>query len=402
MTTSLGGAAGASATVAAELLDALPELSDRLVDRVREAEQTYLDSQLLTLDQLRAACTDNLLAVLGVLAGNGPLRPDTARSTGRLKAEQGIPLTALLHAYRLGAQLIWEQILERSAGVAPSDLVQMPAILWAAIDAYSDAAVEGYREAEVLLAHADAEARALLVRTVFDGHVDNPTAIVDAMRALGMPERANFVVVCAEAAELRPTSAGDAATRLADKGIASVWDPRPDNYLGLICARSAADVEAALSEVDAVFALRVGVSRVFGLPTEIAAAVDEARLASRCTPAGAPAVVRYDRLSLAPLLVRLPDAAREVATRVLGPLLDLPDGEREEMLATLEAWFECDGSTAATADRLHYHRNTVLYRLRKIRQLTGRTVEKPIDAAEFYVAIRAVRLLGEPGNATPR
>ncbi|NED63252.1 PucR family transcriptional regulator, partial [Streptomyces sp. SID10244] len=140
---------------------------------------------------------------LTVLAGRGRVRFDVARATGRLKAEQAIPLAALLRAYRLGGQLIWEQMLCGSRGVSPVELLDVPAQLWAAIDTYSDAAVEGYREAEILLTHADAEARALLVRKVFDDHADNPTAIIDAMRALGLPERASYVVVCAGSPESR-------------------------------------------------------------------------------------------------------------------------------------------------------------------------------------------------------
>ncbi|WP_232017171.1 PucR family transcriptional regulator [Gordonia insulae] len=385
-----------AAALAADLLDDLPALTEILVERLQKAEESYLESQLLTLEQLSAACTENLSSILTVLAGRGRVRIDVARATGRLKAEQAIPLPALLRAYRLGGQLIWEQMLHGARGVSPVELLDVPGELWAAIDTYSDAAVEGYREAEILLTHADAEARALLVRTVFDDHSDNPTAIIDAMRALGLPERASFVVVGAEGVESRPATASDTAGRLQSRGITSVWDAQPDGYLGLICGRSDSDVEVALTELGTVFEHRVGVSAPFSMPIGIARAVDEARLARRSAPPGDASLSRYESLTLALLLVRSPDTAREVAARTLGPLLCLPDDEREEMLATLEAWFECDGSTAATAGRLHFHRNTVLYRLRKIRDLTGRSVDKPVDATELYLALRAVRLLGDP------
>ncbi|GAA3723068.1 PucR family transcriptional regulator [Gordonia hankookensis] len=384
-----------AAALAADLLDDLPALTETLVERLQKAEESYLESQLLTLEQLSAACTENLGSILTVLAGRGRVRFDVARATGRLKAEQAIPLAALLRAYRLGGQLIWEQMLCGSRGVSPVELLDVPAQLWAAIDTYSDAAVEGYREAEILLTHADAEARALLVRKVFDDHADNPTAIIDAMRALGLPERASYVVVCAGSPESRSTTASDTAGRLQSKGVTSVWDARPDGYLGLICGRCDADIEAGLTELGSVFDHRVGVSGPFSMPSEIARAVDESRLARRSVPPGAATLSRYESLTLALLLVRSPDTAREVAARTLGPLLDLPEDEREEMLATLEAWFECDGSTAATAKRLHFHRNTVLYRLRKIRDLTNRSVDKPVDATELYLALRSVQLLGD-------
>ena len=65
-------------------------------------------------------------------------------------------------------------------------------------------------------------------------------------------------------------TAGDTAARLHNKGVTSVWDTQPDGYLGLICGRSDADLDVALAEVDSVFARRVGVSRPFAVPTEIA------------------------------------------------------------------------------------------------------------------------------------
>ncbi|NED60260.1 PucR family transcriptional regulator, partial [Streptomyces sp. SID10244] len=94
-----------------------------------------------------------------------------------------------------------------------------------------------------------------------------------------------------------------------------------------------ADIEAGLTELGSVFDHRVGVSGPFSMPSEIARAVDEARLARRSVPPGAATLSRYESLTLALLLVRSPDTAREVAARTLGPLLDLPEDEREEMLA---------------------------------------------------------------------
>ncbi len=380
--------------LAGELLDSVDVLATRLAAQIQHADRHYQQSQLLTGDQLLMVCRDNLTAILGYLAGRSPLRLQSAVAAGRLKAEQGLPLAAMLHAYRLGGRLIWAEIMAGADGIADRELLALPAELWRVVDLYSDAAAESYRETETLLAFADAESRSRLVRTLFDDHSENPARVLDALRALGLPETGNFLVVTAEIADTRTLRSGEAARALARHGIASVWDTHADAQVGLICGSAPADPDHAVDELARLFDGRIGVSRMFARPHGIAAALDEARLALKCAPPGTAALTRYDDAPLALVLVRLPEAAHSAAAQILGPLLDLPTVERDELLATMEAWFECGGSNAATAERLHYHRNTVLYRLHKIRDLTGRGCDDPAQAAELYIALRALRLCG--------
>ncbi|MEU2038566.1 PucR family transcriptional regulator [Nocardia niwae] len=382
----------AATELARQLLDSVGSMADELADRIVASERAYLESQLLTREQLRGACLDNLSAMLGYLAGRDPVRLESARAAGRLKAEQGLPIAAMLHAYRLGGQLIWEELMVRAGGVAHGELLKIPGALWAMVDRYSDAAAEAYRETETLVALADIESRARVIRTLFDDHAENPAVVLDAARTLGLPESGVFVVVAVEADSDRNTMAA-AIAKLNDRGIVSIWDFYADTRTGLICAPTSTEIDGAISLLGAAVEARAGVSRVFGGPQGIAAARDEARLALKCTPRGAVAMTRYESEPVALLVVRLPDAARSAAAQILGPLMQLPEAERTALLHTLEVWFDCKGSTVAAAQQMHYHRNTVLYRLRKIRDLTGRDCDQPAQAAELYVALQATRLL---------
>ncbi len=47
---------------------------------------------------------------------------------------------------------------------------------------------------------------------------------------------------------------------------------------------------------------------------------------------------------------------------------------------------------------MHCHRNTVRYRLRKIRDLTGRDTTDPRQSAELYLALQALTLLGSDAD----
>src|SRR5690606_37921206 len=103
-----------TARPALDLLERIGELADELVARIVGADRSYVDAGLLTAEELHGACLSNLTAIITALGGAEPVRLQPARAVGRLKAERGVPIAALLHAFRLGGRLIWEQLTTRS------------------------------------------------------------------------------------------------------------------------------------------------------------------------------------------------------------------------------------------------------------------------------------------------
>ncbi|MDV7991302.1 helix-turn-helix domain-containing protein [Rhodococcus sp. IEGM 1374] len=380
--------------LAATMLDGVDDLATELVRRILGAEHAYLESTLLTTEQLYEASRSNLASMLGKLSGRAPMRLESARDAGRLKAEQGVPLAALLHAFRLGGRLVWDELMERSDGRASHALLDMAAQVWALVDVYSDEAAEAYRESADMRARESAEARGRLIRVLFADHGANPTAAADALRTFRIPDHGYFAVVSQEPLTAA-TGIDGLISRLRTAGAESVWDAEVDGSVGLICAATESDIDCALITLSELCPGRVGVSSVFRSPSGIGDAVGQARLARSCTPnaASPSAPVRYDSVPVPLLLVRDPSSGRIASRQILGDLLALPRAERQSLLDTLDAWFSCGGSTRDAAESLHYHRNTVLYRLRRIAELTGRDFRDPIQAAELYVGLRAYQLL---------
>jgi DNA-binding PucR family transcriptional regulator len=104
-----------------------------------------------------------------------------------------------------------------------------------------------------------------------------------------------------------------------------------------------------------------------------------AAVAARTLAPGSPEVaVLDDRLPEA-LLVESPELTPRLRRAALGGLLDLTGGERRTLLETLEATLAADGSPSRAAQRLYCHRNTVMYRLRRIETLTGRRLSDHRD-----------------------
>ncbi len=376
MADSTGIIAPSAYELAMPLLDAVEPLVDELVCRILAAEHAYVESTLLTHDQLRSSCLSNITAMIDSLTGVSPLDLASARAAGRLKAEQGVPLAALLHAFRLGGRLIWEELMNRSERDAPRALLAMAAELWALVDVYSDAAAEAYRMSVDARTEQDAEGRRRLIRALFADHKANPSAVADAVRTFRIPEYGCFVVVSADA-----SGAG-----VATAGVEAIWESEVDGRAGLLFATS----ESALTAVvDGIESGHVGVSAVFTSPSQIPRAVEQARLARTCARAGGVPSTRFESVPVPVLLASHPEAGRDAARQIFGQLMDLPDAEQSSLLGTLDAWFASKGSTTEAASNLHYHRNTVLYRLRRIGELTGRNFLDPAQAAELYVALRA-------------
>ncbi|HEX2036764.1 MAG TPA: helix-turn-helix domain-containing protein [Chloroflexota bacterium] len=87
---------------------------------------------------------------------------------------------------------------------------------------------------------------------------------------------------------------------------------------------------------------------------------------------------------------------RSFYQETLGPLLAHDQKNGGELLRTLDAYVACGGSPLDAAQRLHTHRNTVLYRLDKIAELLAVDVRHPEQRLLLHLALRAGEVLGEP------
>lgn len=362
------------------------DVIDAVIERIVATDQHYAQASLLTAEQLRDACVTNMTAIVDALADRSEMRLEPARAAGHLKAHLGIPISSLLHAFRLGGRAIWASLTERADAGDP-ELSELAADLWDLVDTYSDAAVQAYHDTELQLIRADEYKHNQLVRSLFENHRANPGRVVDALRTIGLPESGTFTVVVADG------DRGLTPRRLADElngaGVQSVWDVGLDAVVGLLVHSERFDMTSIATRLEATVGGRIGVSSAFASPLAISDAVGQARIAARGSTGG---VAYFGDDPVAHLLVSMPQASGVAAEQILGPILILPETERTDLLEALEVWFRSGGSAAAAAASLYCHRNTVRYRLRKICELTGRDTTDPAQSAELYVALRAVRL----------
>ncbi|MEU8528808.1 helix-turn-helix domain-containing protein [Streptomyces sp. NPDC048629] len=378
------------AALVTRLLGPVDRLADGLTEAITREELAYAEDARLTREELRATVHDNLRSVLAALQGE-PVSLDAAGAAGRLKAEQGIPLASLLHAFRLAGRFLWDRLLDAARREdCAGELLPFASDIWLVIDAFSSAATDAYRATVEEEARRDAETRGLLLTGLLDGSAGSAgTGAREALRTLRLEDHGPLAVVHAETDSALP-----AESRIRSAGIAGVWVRRVGVRVGLLAAPDEAAVTVLVDLLAADADCRIGVSRTFASPEDTPRAWRQARNAARCVPVGRTGCHVYGTSPVSLLAAASPEAAAEVADAVLGPLRALPGPERAPLLDTLEAWFAAGGSTARAAERLHCHRNTVLYRMNRIQELTGRGTADAVASAELYLALRALRLTG--------
>ncbi|MGW5635876.1 PucR family transcriptional regulator [Streptomyces sp. NPDC003832] len=136
----------------------------------------------------------------------------------------------------------------------------------------------------------------------------------------------------------------------------------------------------------------LGVSAAVHSAEGLRGALEEARHARRVAAARPGRVCAAGHQELASHVLLLPfvpdDVRRAFTARLLDPLREYDRRHRAELIPTLEAFLDCDGSWTRCANRLHLHVNTLRYRVGRIEQLTSRDLSRLEDKLDFFLALR--------------
>ena len=139
-------------------------------------------------------------------------------------------------------------------------------------------------------------------------------------------------------------------------------------------------------------AATLGVSDPLSVPSRAPVAVREATWAVRVAVTTSSQLSRFADATIFPVL-RDPEEARVVVDRVLGRLLAYDVSHSSDMVLTLDTYLRHERSLVQTAKKLGIHRQTVVYRIQRIEEITGRRIADTAAIAEFWLALRARDLL---------
>ncbi|MFH9570904.1 PucR family transcriptional regulator [Streptomyces sp. NPDC017454] len=384
------------------LLDDLPDLTDRLVALLREQEPAYraaiTKDPTATWQEAQRSLRHSVASLLDPSGARDAARRCSWR-IGATRAEQGLPLDALLHAFRLGGSLVWQRLVEETSRTAPEDvrlLVHVAADVWNFVDEHCTLVADAYRQTEWQIGRRRENRARLLAAGLLDG-TSRIADLPEAAQVLGLPEQGRYVVVAVTG--VHPARSDAARAAAVPSGTRVHWHAGAEADYGIVLVGAGDDGLPEPEEPGAgsaprapVPGLRIGVG---GAVVGLASVGDGRRLADTaldiCPEAGG--TVRLADHLPAALVVSSPELGRALAEKVLGPLLRLEPADREVLLDTLTTWLDCDGSAQRAGERLYCHRNTVLNRLRRCEQLTGRSLARPADVVEMSLALTARRVL---------
>ncbi|MDP5309540.1 helix-turn-helix domain-containing protein [Streptomyces poriferorum] len=383
---------------AAELLERVDVLADDLFRTITAEIPPYARLSREVQADVRDFNERNLYEQLTCMADRRPMRTDSTRQCVRRRATQGVPVDAVLHAFRIGYRLLAHSLIDRAKeqpGTTMDDIAQASMSIWSLLDAASQTVNDVYRETLVGLARADELQRLLLLDALLNGKTADWAMLGGTGASLGLPEQGPYICVVAEHSDV--TAMEQALLR---NGLRSAWRPRPDGLAGIVALPDPAVASGpsrvpgpalVLGVVGAAVVGRAGLSPAYGRLRESADALRLATLAQASLPAGTHRAVTLDHDPAAALVAAGHDLALRLAVALLGPVLAAPD--RKDLMETLTAWLDSDtGSTTEIAETLYCHRNTVRNRLDRVSRLTGRSLFRPADVAAFYASVRALEL----------
>lgn len=165
----------------------------------------------------------------------------------------------------------------------------------------------------------------------------------------------------------------------------------------LDAARVAKDAASAFADaLPATFS--TGTSRVCTGPETLPEAYSQALKAARVGRQlhGPGAVAHFDQLGVYRLLslVNDTDELHAFVRETLGPLASDDDAENADLRRTLQVLLETNLNVAETARRLHFHYNTLRYRIGKLERLLGNFTDDPHLRLNLTLALHVLRMRG--------
>jgi hypothetical protein len=378
-------------TVAAVIRPLLPGLVDEIIAAVGTVPgyQRPLEGEFGV--GVRAGVEEALNHLVLEIEAGGPVpRSDVYRRLGRGEMRAGRSLDSLLSAYRLGARVTWRRAAAagEGSGLEPATLYLLAESIFAYIDVLSGESAEGYALEQTHLAGETELARRRLVRLLVRSPAAEPELVQAAAREAAWELPRTLAAVALARGEGEPEAGRRPQALRLPVGALS-------ESVGEVVCAIVPDPDAPGRRKQLERAIRQAQVRG-GLGTTVAwgdAALSfmRARAALALAPS-VPEPLISAREHAGELLLRAdPVLAAEVAAAALAPLAELSPASRERLTATLSAWLDEQGRLAPAALALGIHPQTARYRLARLRELFGDTLDDPDGRFWLALALRATR-----------
>lgn len=326
------------------------------------------------------------------------------RDIGASAAERGVPMRGLINLYLSATWLAWPIL----PGVRGPDGGDRVTVLGEAVFRAADSAImtltAGYEEVQRWAVRREESLRREFIDDLLDGR--GLGTLAERAERYGLRLAGTLVVTAAESEEAFVD--GGAVVRQVEAALRSQFGPRDvlvSTKDGLLVCVTPERLETVSEE----FVRRLETSLPGGVSWRVGIGAPQSGPggAVRSLEQARNALETGDRLGLTDRVLRARDllvyqvlgrdsaALSELVVEVLEPLRGSRLGAGP-LLDTLSAYFLAGGVATVAAQRLRIGVRTVTYRLARVRELTGYSVDDPAQAFSLQVAVLGARLIGWP------
>ncbi|MCE1179915.1 MAG: helix-turn-helix domain-containing protein [Micrococcales bacterium] len=303
-----------------------------------------------------------------------------ALDLGADRARRRVPLDDLMSAIRSDFTVVWRRMRLHVPDEQVPLLVEHVDQLWHVIEEYTKAVQRAYLREQALMAQEQEDERSALITRLLEGPVTDRLASSVEL-ALGLTPSQRMVVLVAPAARRRELAR--LARELHAEGRGAHWQSLGLEVLLLVPWRG--DLAAANDRLAGIPCI---VGPIATSAVQLRESVEVARLACGAMPADVDRPITLRDVWPSVAVAAMGAAGRHLVAEVLDRLEGLPPGERGRLVETVRLYL-ARGSVNAVAAEAYCHRNTVLNRLGRVRELTGCDVTVPREAALLELALAA-------------
>jgi DNA-binding PucR family transcriptional regulator len=387
-------------------LGRLDEVVERCADAIAGIS-SYGRGDPGLMEDVRGSVRSNVAALSQSLSEGREIKPEELEAIERVgarRAEAGIPLDDVLQAYRSVTRVCWDILAEECRayrGDALEATIQLAQAVLRYTDQISTTAAEAYARAQRAIVREQEGARREFLADILYGTEASPEEILRRAHAFGYDLSLSYVALVGVCAERDGGNEAAVAAAASSARSDSSQDPivlqRAEQTIALLAADAFSEVSGTAEKIVAElgFGWRFGLGGPEPGLEGIRRAYLEAREALEIGIALGlqDSVFRFDDLLLYRFLRIEPALVDRFVEQSLGPLIAYDARRKGELVKTIMAFFDADGSVKMAGESLFAHPHTVSYRLKQIERLTGWSLRDPEDKLRLQLALRAYKLV---------
>ncbi|MEY2567899.1 MAG: hypothetical protein QOE35_2428 [Actinomycetota bacterium] len=370
-----------TAAVAGRVLDHIEELLPKLAVAYKEVpEYAELPAGVMEHEVLPTSRAIVEAFLEAIIAGDepDPRRLAAIPAMGRRRLELGVPLEPVLHVYRIASRVMWDEIVSATRPGDEAALAELGGLWMEYMDVAASIMAAAYLDAShQSLRAVDARRRALIDALL---SAEGPAEVASVSIRFSTALATSYVPVLVE---------GDHASARIDV----VLDAAPDGTIAgertgsllLLVPTALPDVNPLLRAAgpSALLAWSAAATPGPALLAEVGTA--ETLLMAARTAGITSGAYGPDDLLVEQLLAGNQRVAASLSRRVREALAGR---DHDGLITSTLRTFLATGSVPDTARAEVVHPNTVLYRLKRVRELTGLDPRIPGEAALLVLGFR--------------